>query len=134
MIVVDTNIVAYLFIEGERTDAVRQVRKRDPEWRLPSLWRSEFLNVASTLVSGDLLTMGQARSAWRSASVILRGSEHVPDGEAVLTAAVERRISAYDAQFVVTAEDLGLQLVTTDRGILGACPGVAVAPEEFVGS
>ena len=45
MIIADTNLVSYLLIEGERTVAVRRVHEKDPDWKLPTLWRSEFLNV-----------------------------------------------------------------------------------------
>ena len=44
MIVVDTNLVSYLLIEGKRTVEARQVRQRDPDCVLPPLWRGEFLN------------------------------------------------------------------------------------------
>jgi predicted nucleic acid-binding protein len=41
------------------------------------------------------------------------------------------RSSAYDAQFVVAAADLGVPLVTYDRRILNACPGLAVSADHF---
>ena len=45
MIVVDTNIVAYLYLPGEHTAAVERLLERDPEWAAPILWRSEFRNI-----------------------------------------------------------------------------------------
>lgn len=40
MIVVDTNIISYLFIKGERTESVKKVLQKDPDWISSILWRS----------------------------------------------------------------------------------------------
>ncbi len=51
----------------------------------------------------------------------------------MLETALDRGLSAYDAQFVVVAETSGVPLVTADRKILQGCPRIAVSPEAFVG-
>jgi len=50
VIVVDVNVVAYFLIEGEHTERARELWRRDPDWRLPPLWRHEYLNVLATFV------------------------------------------------------------------------------------
>jgi predicted nucleic acid-binding protein len=40
--------------------------------------------------------------------------------------------SAYDAEFVVLAKDLGVPLVTTDRELLEKFPETAVTPGRFL--
>jgi predicted nucleic acid-binding protein len=131
MIVADTNLVAYLLIEGEKTPAARRVWREDAHWLLPPLWRSEFLNVLTLTVRASVLTEAQALRTWRVATALFSRSEREPTGEAVLEAAVRLGLSAYDAQFVVLAEAQGVPLVTGDRKILRACPGLAVSLESF---
>ena len=131
MIVADTNLVAYLLIEGEKTGVARTVWAKDSHWMLPTLWRSEFLNVLATAVRAHVLTLAQAHETWHVAHAIFDQSEVEPSGDDVLEAAAERNLSAYDAQFVVAASDLDVPLVTSDRRLLEACPDLAIAPERF---
>ena len=131
MIVADTNLVAYLLIDGDRTASARAVWEKDPQWMLPTLWRSEFLNVLATAVRANVLTLAQARDTWTVAQAIFANSEVEPSGDDVLEAAAERNLSAYDAQFVVAAVDLNARLVTSDRRLLEACPDLAVSPDRF---
>lgn len=45
MIVVDTNILAHLYIENERTPLAQAVHTKDRSWIVPALWRHEILNI-----------------------------------------------------------------------------------------
>ena len=131
MIIADTHLVSYLLIEGERTDAVRRVHEKDPDWRLATLWRSAFLNVLTTAVNAAVLDRQQAFSTWWIAVDLISGREIEPDGDRVLSLALERQISAYDAHFVAVADELGVSLVTGDRAVTRQCPDIAVAIEKF---
>jgi predicted nucleic acid-binding protein len=131
LIVADTNLVAYLLIEGEKTAAARAVWAKDSRWMLPTLWRSEFLNVLTTAVRARVLTIAQAHDTWHIAHAMFDQSEVEPSGDDVLDAAAERNLSAYDAQFVVAAVDLDVPLVTADRRLLEACPDLAIALDRF---
>jgi predicted nucleic acid-binding protein len=84
VIVADTNLVAYLLIDGERTDSARAVWARDSRWMLPTLWRSEFLNVLTTAVRANVLTLAQAHDTWHVAQTVFGQSEVEPSGDAVL--------------------------------------------------
>jgi predicted nucleic acid-binding protein len=120
-----------LLIEGERSEGARAVWKKDARWMLPTLWRSEFLNVLTTSVRAHVLSLADAQQTWQVAIAIFDQNEVEPSGTAVLNTASERNLSAYDAQFVVAAADLGVPLVTYDRRILNACPDLAVSADHF---
>lgn len=130
MIVADTHLVAYLFIEGERTGAARRVWERDGEWVLPPLWRSEFLNVLTLSVRAEGITAVAAQNLWLRATALLARGERGPSGSRVLETALRLEISAYDAHFVSLAEDGDLELVAGDKGLLNAFDG-AVSIEQF---
>ncbi len=48
MIVVDTNVICYLLMPGERTAAAERLFREEPEWIAPRLWLDELLNVLAT--------------------------------------------------------------------------------------
>jgi predicted nucleic acid-binding protein len=131
MIVVDTNVIAYLLIQGDRTDAARAAWQRDAEWLAPPLWRAEFLNVLAVSVRSQVLSESDAHRAWSSSLAVMGHREVGVSGSDVLGAAIECGLSAYDAQFVVAARNKGTRLVTGDRHILAACPEFSVGLEDF---
>lgn len=128
MIVVDTNIIAYLFIEGKHTEAVESLLKKDSEWIAPRLWLDEFLNILCTYERGRLLTKNEVSEIIEDA--LLKMKEHVYEVpfDRVLTTARRTGCSAYDSQYVALAEDLSLDLYTFDKKILKECPEIAKKP------
>lgn len=134
MIVADTNLVAYAFIDGEFSAQARAVLAKDPEWHAPLLWRAEMLSVLVQATASGMLTSAQAAKVLELAISQMTRREHMPDEAVVLQTACTHNISAYDAQFVALALDLQVPLVTSDRRLLAACPDVAVSPGGFVGS
>ncbi len=133
MIVADTNLISYMLIEGDQTELARQVWVRDHEWAMPSLWRSEFLNVLALSHRVGALDEEQVIFLWRSSSIFLDTTEVEPDGEQVLEIAMNSGISAYDAHFVAVANELGVPLVTADKRLLVRCEDVAISIVSFAG-
>ena len=126
MIVVDTNVIAALVLPTSRyTEAAMELLARDREWAAPTLWRSEFCNVLATGVRTGWLIEGQAMEALSSAEEVMAGGEYEVPGAEVLRAAIASGCTAYDSEFVVLAQDLGVRLVTLDRAVLRAFPTVA---------
>lgn len=131
MIVVDTNLLVYLFLPGERTADAEQVFQRDPVWVAPLLWRSEFRNVLAFYLRRGLLSLDAALALVQRAETLMQGREYNITSAHVLDWVAGSPCSAYDCEFVALAADLGIALITADRKILSAFPQVAVAPDHF---
>ena len=51
MLLVDTNVVAYLLIDGDHTEAAQDLRSRDPDWRSEAFMLIEFTNVLASSIA-----------------------------------------------------------------------------------
>ncbi len=128
MIVVDVNVLAYLFIDGPQTSEVEALYDRDPEWAAPLLWRSEWRSIlAGYLRRGDV-DRSTAVQLSDAAGRILHGREYPVEHEAVLDIVLASDLSAYDAEYVATARALGVPLFTYDARVVDAVPEVARRP------
>jgi len=125
VIVVDSNVIAYCWINGERTALAHRLRRLDPDWHSPVLWRSELRNILTGYRRDGSLDASQVRRIMAAAEAGLAGREHHLPSSRVFLVAEQSRLSAYDAEFVALAEILGVRLVTEDRAILAAFPGIA---------
>jgi predicted nucleic acid-binding protein len=131
MICVDVNVVAYLLIAGDKTELAQQAWAKDPQWRLPSLWRHELLNVLAAYVRSGGATADDAAAVWRRAIALLGSEEEQPSMEQVLHLAAEHEISAYDAQYVALALTYRLPLVSEDKVMQRKFPETVLSLEEF---
>lgn len=129
MIVVDANLLVYLFVAGAGSTKAESVLRRDPVWAAPLLWRSEFRNALLGIVRHRGLAREDAVQSLREAEAWMRGREYSVLSERVFDLAVSSGCSAYDCEYVAAAEDLGIRLVTSDRQVLSAFPRTAVSPD-----
>jgi len=126
VIVVDTNVIAALVLPTSGvTEAAMELLEQDREWVAPVLWRSEFCNVLATGVRSSWLSAEQAAEALGSAEDLMEGGDYAIPADEVLRTAIASGCTAYDCEFVVLARDLDVPLVTLDRAVLRACPGLA---------
>lgn len=107
--------------------------RRDPDWRLPSLWRYEYLNVLATYARQGGATVSEGRTLWRRAVALFGPREEAIDAEAALGLAIAHPVSAYDAQYVALAQRLRTAFVTEDRRLLKAFPTIAQTMQSFAG-
>lgn len=131
MIVVDTNVIAYLLLPGDRTEAARRLLATDPDWCAPLMWRSELRNVLAMYVRQGHLTVDAACEMQATAESLLEGREFAVLSGDVLALAEQSGRSAYDCEFVALARSLGVRLVTADRQVLTSFPETSLPLDRF---
>lgn len=133
MIVVDTNIIHYCWVRGQHTEIAQAVRRQDPDWHAPVLWRSELRNVLTAYLRRGLLSRVQIGGILRAADQAMADGEHLVADDLVLEVVAGSTLTAYDAEFVALASALAVPLVTADKAVLKAFPEQAVTMEAFLG-
>lgn len=126
MIVVDTNVIACLYLPGAQTAAARRSLLADPDWVAPYLWRSELRNVLATYLRGGHIALPEAESVMAEAERTMMDAEFDVDSAEVLALALESGASAYDCEYVALARRLKIKVLTSDRALLRRFPGDTV--------
>ena len=73
MIVVDTNVLAYLLLPYEFSAQADALYKRDPAWAAPIFWRSEFRNLLAGYLRRKALTYDEVVKVQAEAEGLLAG-------------------------------------------------------------
>jgi predicted nucleic acid-binding protein len=133
MIVVDTNIIGYLFLSSEQSILAERALRKDSEWAAPILWRSELRNVLALYMRRKLIRLEHAQHIMDGALELLRGREYEVSSYEVLRLASESTCSVYDCEFIAAANDLKAPLITVDKELLREFPSVAVSLAMFCG-
>ena len=125
MIVVDTNVIAYLFIKGEYSNFSEKLLKTDSEWISPPLWLSEFRSVLSLYIRKNQLTVDDAERIAQLAENFMEGREFHVDSAMVFKLVSSSNCSSYDCEFIALAQSLNLSLYTSDKKLVQAFPDTA---------
>lgn len=132
MIVVDANIIGYLYLSSPHSLQVQEVLLKDSQWVAPYLWRSELRNVLALYVRQGKLSLNDAQLIMDEALMLMRDREYTVASVSVLNLVAISTCSAYDCEFVTLAQDLGVPLVTVDKQILSQFPDVAISLKTFI--
>lgn len=132
MIVVDANILIYSLIEGDYTSSVQNLRERDTDWRTTGLCLHEIVNVLATYQRRDMLSLAQCKKLLDHAERFMKVAQCEVKMDAALTLAAKYAITGYDAQYVALAQSLNAPLITEDRKLRDAVPGIAFSMQEFL--
>jgi len=125
MVVVDTNIICYLYISGERSRQVERLLLVDSHWSAPVLWRSEFRSVLGRYLRSNYLSFDQVLHIMQQAELLLGENEYEVPSAHIMQLVHSSTCSAYDCEFVALAQFLDVPLMTADTKILREFPGVA---------
>ena len=132
MIVVDSNIIGYLYLESDRSEQAERVFRKDPQWVAPLLWRSEFRNVLARYIRKHRLSVETAQEIMDEALRLMTGQEYEAVSSQVLNLVAQSSCSAYDCEFVALAQDLGVSLITVDKQVLDQFPAIAISPDKYL--
>ena len=132
MIVVDTNVIASLWVPNDMDVMSYKILEKDADWIAPLLWRSEFRNVLAIYLRADILEFSIALQVIEEAEQLMGSKEFEVNSTQVLSLVSDSLCSSYDCEFVALADDLNVKLVTFDKKILNEFPELGVSPKEFV--
>jgi predicted nucleic acid-binding protein len=132
MIVVDTNIIAYMTFKTEVSKSVENLHDYDPVWDAPVLWKSEFLNVLAAYFRKKLLLKNEMIDALEFAEKLVEDRIHFVPGSDVINLVSRSQCSSYDCEFVALALNLNTRLITYDKRILSEFPDIAAKPEDYL--
>ena len=121
MVIVDTNVLAYLLIAGDHTANAQQLYRKDAEWTSEAFVFVEFSNVLATYERLGELAPNEADRLLNEAEARVRAIANIP-AMVALDFARRYSVSAYDARFLAAAETLGGKLVTEDAKLRSAAP------------
>lgn len=127
MIVVDSNVLAYLYLPTQFTGKAELLLEKDPSWAAPLIWRSEFRNILAGYLLRGTLSLELAQAIQAEAEGLMSGAAYDVDSRLVLELVQRSNCSAYDCEFVALAMNLDVEMVTNDKQVLKAFPKVAVA-------
>ena len=132
MIVTDANLIAYFAVRDANSELADAVFETDPVWVAPLLWRSELRSTLAKYIRHGGMSLETALRALHSAEEVIGGREYRVASEKILELIMQSNCSAYDCEYVVLAQDLGVPLVTADKQVLRAFPKIAVSLKKFV--
>ena len=128
-VVLDANAAVALALDQERAPAVAE---RLREWEeageglhAPSLFRFEVANALTRNVVAGQIEPDDAKVAWQRIVAMGISLHGLTEGPAVISVARKlKRESAYDAAYIVLAQELGGELWTLDRPLANNAAGI----------
>ncbi len=132
MIVVDTNIISYLYISGERSQQSEDLLSFDSDWVAPILWRSEFRNVLAQYLRKTLLNLDEILLIIQQAEQLLTDREYDISSAHIMQLVKSSQCSAYDCEFIALAQYLDVPLITADKMILREFPEITKTAESYL--
>ena len=134
MIIVDTNIISYLFIKGENTETAKTLLRSDPKWSAPILWKSEFRNVLALYLRKGFFSIDQVFGILHEAELFMQNNEYEVNSDDVINLVARSNCSAYDCEFIALAQEFGSNLITLDQKLIKTFPNSTVSLHKIVES
>ncbi|HEX5315387.1 MAG TPA: type II toxin-antitoxin system VapC family toxin [Candidatus Kapabacteria bacterium] len=127
MLIVDANILAYLVIEGERSNQARALLQKDYDWHSEAFIFVELTNILATSLRLERVNFEYCRMVLERAEAFMGSTVHLTSHLEVIRTAHEFRISAYDARYIALAREFGTPLITEDAKLRRAVPRLTIS-------
>ena len=127
MIVVDINVIAYLFIDSDNSIYARKLFEQNPDWAAPILWKSEFRSILTKYIRHNLLELEDALLLMKNAQSLMRGNEYEVVSQDILKLTNQSKCSAYDCEYISLAQNLNSNLYTSDKQVLREFPDISIS-------
>jgi predicted nucleic acid-binding protein len=131
MIIVDANLIGALFLQSEQSPLTTRVFEKDPDWYAPLLWQSEMRSLITSYLRHKLITLDKATQVMDEAHTLMVKHERYVSSNLVLELVSTSKCTSYDCEYVALAREMNLTLVTYDKQVVGAFPGIAIFPQDF---
>jgi predicted nucleic acid-binding protein len=122
VLVVDTNIAVYLFLESYANERAAALLRLDNDWHSEQFLLTELVNVLARTVRAGRLERDSGSNALAQITSFFNTSLHDVSNEKTFALALDLGISGYDARYVALATSLGVRLITEDRKLRAAVP------------
>lgn len=132
MIVVDTNIIAGLFLPNTNVTELSELLTYDSEWISVTLWYSEFRSAVSTYVRSGIITYPTALTILEKAESFMSSLTYDVDSAKVMHHVSNSTCSSYDCEFIALAEDINVPLITYDKKLIREFPNIALFPKDYM--
>jgi len=134
MIVVDTNIISYFYLQTTFSSKTELLFQKDPDWAAPVLWKSEFRNVLALYLRKEIINLEQAVNIQNEAESLFADTEYELSSSHVLSLVNQSSCSAYDCEFIALAQQLNVCLITQDKKLLSNFPSIAISIDTCLNS
>jgi hypothetical protein len=84
MIVVDTIVIASLWVPNDMEELAYQVLKKDPDWVAPVLWRSELRNVLALYLRKHIFDFSTVLQSMQEAEQLMQSNAYEVNSTQVL--------------------------------------------------
>lgn len=132
MIIVDTNVIASLYLPNRFTPDAEKLLIQEPVWGAPHLWRSELRNVIALYLRKKIVSFEQAIQIQAEAELLMAENEFMVKSSEIIFLVNNSNCSAYDCEFVALALNFKSTLVTADKKILSEFPSTAKSLQQFL--
>ncbi|MBK9981336.1 MAG: type II toxin-antitoxin system VapC family toxin [Saprospiraceae bacterium] len=132
MIVVDANIISYLWIPGHESFKSRELLVKDPDWWVPALYKSEMQSVLLLHVRKQIIEYEVAVQLMTKIENQFKFHVREIPSNIVLKLGSQTKCSAYDCEYAGLSLMLGCPLITYDKKLLNTFPQFASTAVAFL--